>query len=711
MADYLPVTAASRSVALRFEPESDLLAGSFLRLTTSPDATATARTVQGSQPTAALATARGIGAGYSRYYAGLVDASFFNSLDLTIHSGGGFIDGTADASAYASGRGDTDARALAINVGLANISYLDRFGGPLFLGTTASPLAARASAGTGSVLGPLPDSTPTSTITANAMVRGLEGSADPALVRGGVLPFYGQPNAVVRAVSELQLANQGSNLRAQGSADATGIENYTIQAVPFGNGDGTASFSGDARSDLRLVGGPVDQGDAVSLNGMALGIDSSVLYCAPILATTITGRGVATADVASAHAAGLQSSQVDLQQLQGIGITGSQLFTNQGNDVIRGFGGIASPQLSLAAVGIADTAGIDTTGMYTGLGNDVVFGKILNEVEADLDADGDGLLEDAVFLDHSASAGGQGGFDGIRNSTANTGIGNDLIAGASNGSHFNAEIGNDSIDLDRAMASSLWGGIGNDLLRIGGADGSGGPSLNNVLWGGIGNDILQVGSGDGSVLDGGYGQDVSTGGSGVDRFIVSEGGAALLASSNSYLGEDLADQPLWTSLSETQKETLWDTGKLVSNDGNQLLGQLDTIRNFQAGSGGDVLEISSSLAGITEDLWATKGAIFGVNSTGGLTVQEASADGTNRVGVVVGTLADIQRLGMGSPSIAFASDTRQLMFDADGNWSQGSISMGTVNVAGGSLTKSNFAFGSTTGNGLGEAPTAQGGVG
>jgi hypothetical protein len=232
-----------------------------------------------------------------------------------------------------------------------------------------------------------------------------------------------------------------------------------------------------------------------------------------------------------------------------------------------------------------------------------------------------------------------------------------------------------------------------------------------VLWGGIGNDTLQVGSGDGSVLDGGYGQDITTGGTGVDRFVLSEGGAALLAASSSYLGEDLAEQPLWASLSQTQKDTLWDTGQLLNPAGNQLLGSVDTIRNFQAGNGGDVLEISNSLASITEELWLQKGAIFGVNSTGNLTVQEASADGTNRVGVVVGTLADIQRLGMGSPSIGYATDTRQLMFDADGNWSQGAISLGTVNVAGGSLTKSNFAFGSTTGNGLGEAPTAQGGVG
>ena len=40
-----------------------------------------------------------------------------------------------------------------------------------------------------------------------------------------------------------------------------------------------------------------------------------------------------------------------------------------------------------------------------------------------------------------------------------------------------------------------------------------------------------------------------------------------------------------------------------------------------------------------------------------------------------------------------------------GNWSHCAISIGTVNVAGGALTKSNFSFGSITGNGLGEAPS------
>lgn len=697
MPELLPVTAASRSVALRFEPDTDLLAGSVLRLTTSPEASATARTVEGSDPTAALATARGIGAGYSRYYQGLVDSAFFNSLNLTINSGGGLIDGIADATAYASGRGDTNATALATNVGLANISYLDRYGGPLFFGSSSAPLAAYASAGTGSVLGPLPGTTPTATLNAIATVRGLEGNATGL---GGNLPFYGQPNAAVRAGSTLQLANENTSLQATGDADAKGIEGYTIAAVPFGNGDGTASLAGDARADLTLLGGPLDSNDRVSLNGTAVGVDRSILYGAPTLATTITGRGVASIDAAAAAASGLQPQQVSLQQLQGIGISGSQLFTNQGADVIRGFGGYAAPQLTTISTEKADSAGIDATGMYTGLGNDVIFGKVLNEVEADLDANGDGLKEAGVFLDDSASDGGIGGFDGIRNSTANTGIGNDLIAGSSNGSHFYAEIGNDSIDLDRSKASSLWGGIGNDLLRING------PAQSNVLWGGIGNDTAEVKQGDGNILDGGYGQDISTGGSGQDRFIFSEGGAAITAASSSFFGEDLTELPFWASLNQDQKTNFWDTGVLRDASGSQVLGSVDTVRNFTAGKGGDVMEISNSLAAITQQLWDSKGALYGVGANGQLNVIEPSADGSNRIGIVVGSLADIHKLGIGSPSIAYATDTRQLMFDADGNWNSGSISLGTVNVNG-TLTKSNFAFGSTTGNGLGPAATAQ----
>lgn len=703
MLDLQPTTATARSVALQLAPQSDLLAGDFLRVTTSPEAYSVARSVENTGPIGALATARGMGAGYSRYYAGLVDSSFFNSLDLAIGSGGGLFDGTATATAYASGRGDTDATAIATNVGLANVNYVDRYGGALYLGSSAAPIAAIAKAGSGSVLGPAAGTTPTSTLIADATVRGLEGTIPTGRIRGGDRNFLGQPNAVVRATSELQLINAGSNLVGTGNADATGLENSTIYSVPRGNGDGSASFAGDARSDLRVVGNAVDQGDAVSLNGSALGIDRSLLFASPVLGTTTSGRGVATVDISAAQAGGLTTDQVNLQRLQGIGITNSQMFGSVGGDVIRGFGGYAAAQFNPAVTATADSAGIDATGMFTGMGNDVIFGKMLNEIEGDVDADGDGIKEASVFLDDSAKDGSLGGFDGIRNSTANTGMGNDIVVGTSNGSHFYMELGNDTIDLDRSKNSSLWGGLGNDLLRING------PSQTNVLWGGLGGDRLEVKEGSGNVLDGGLGQDVSIGGSGVDRFIFSEGGSALLASSNPYFGEDLAELPFWASLTNDQKAEFWDSGVLRDVSGNQVLGSVDTVRNFTAGDGGDVMEISSALASITQDLWTSKGTLFGVGSTGQLNVIEASADGSNRLGIVVGTLADINKLGIGSPSIAYATDTRQLMFDADGDWSKGSISLGSVNISG-TLSKSNFAFGGTTGNGLGPAATATGNI-
>jgi hypothetical protein len=77
--------------------------------------------------------------------------------------------------------------------------------------------------------------------------------------------------------------------------------------------------------------------------------------------------------------------------------------------------------------------------------------------------------------------------------------------------------------------------------------------------------------------------------------------------------------------------------------------------------------------------------------------------------VVVGSLADILKLGVGSPSIAYATDTHQLMFDADGNWSRGAQSIGTVNLVDGSqLTRSNFRFSGFTSDGLGPAANQAG---
>ena len=671
------VVALSRTLALRFAPDSEFWAGSSLNLTTSPSANATARTIGSPDPTSAQAQAFGLGTGASRYYATPENSAYFNSPNLSIYSGGGLIQGNAVATAFASGRGDTNADAQAINVGLANVGYLARFNGKLELGTSANPFTASASAATDSSLAPLVSSPPPLTsLKANAVVRGLEGNGTQ------LTPvFYGQPNAAVAAEATLNFSTWPIATKAAASADAKGLEGYTIKAVPGGDGNGQASISGEATARLTLKGTPTGAISQLDLSGNAIGIDHSSIFGAPTLNTNVTGLGLALLDVTKT---GLTPDQVNLGSLQGIGILASEINTNRGNDWVIGRGGYADFGFSQGTPGLRDAAGIDQSSINTGMGSDTVYGAILNEQDLNLDVNGDGFIQAATFLDASArNPSIQGGFDGIRNSSVNTGLDGDTILGSSNNSSLVASLGDDLIDLSRAKDSTLDGGQGNDVISVDQL------ALNNQLSGDFGDDLLAVTAGDGNRLDGGFGQDVSLGGTGQDAFVQSNAGAAYQAASSDAFARALTDDLFWSGLSGQQKNDLWATGDYIV--AGHTLGSVDTMSNFIAGNAGDTLEVSASLASIDQGLWTSSAtALFDVVG-GNLHSLEG---GTNtKLGVVVDTLAEIKSLGIGAPSIAYATDTHQLMFDADGDWKQGSISLGTVNMSNAAdLKKSNFAF-------------------
>ncbi|KEF42825.1 MAG: hypothetical protein ER33_04620 [Cyanobium sp. CACIAM 14] len=714
---FQPITTAlSRALALRLDPGTIHLGGglSGLNLTVSPAAQASNRVVlPASQPVGSVATALGLGLGSSRFLADPANADFFNSPGLSIVTGGGSIGGTAAATASTTGRNDNTADARAVNIGLANLDVVTRGAtgdllgvGPLHIGTLLNPFTATASVATRSLQAPQSTPLNTAQLSALATVRGLEGAppAGPApwqavaaapLTLGGILPsFYGQPNAAVLAAASLDADPGPTTTTSRAVADAKGIEGYRVMALTPAGG-GTAQVSGLAAATLTLNGAPPTPAQPADLTASAIGIDHSALRGPGSGSVEFQGSGLALLDAAPPQSPPPPAGSLKLNSLQGIGILASDIQTNGSNATVIGTGGFAAPKAGGLLSGM-DAAGIDNSRIYSGSGTLTVEGRILTEQDAKVDANGDGVLSPTTFLDASALTGGQGGFDGIRNSTILTaGSGNAQVYGSSNNSRI--DLSNGSINLDRAKGSTLAVNSG-DGVKTGSI--TVGLALDNSLKGGFGSNRVQVGAGSGNQLDGGFGQDLvigPTSGSGSNTFRQSNAGAALDAATpsatplpGSSFAERLTDPGFWASLSASDKQTLWTTGSL--QQGGQTFRE-DTFSNLRTGSGGDVLEVSSSLGSLTQGLWESQGALFGVQG-GQLVVRDGPAN--SQLGLVVGTLADIRSLGIGAPSLAYATDTRQLMFDADGDWKDGgSRSLGTVTMSDpAALTKANIHFGS-----------------
>ena len=705
--EFQPITTAlSRAVALQLDQGTTYLGGG-LQLTIAPSAQASNRVIESAlQPIGSIATALGLGLGNSRFLSGPGNAAFFSSPGLSVVTGGGSIAGSAAATANTTGRNVNTAEATATNVGLANLDVISRGGAVLQIGTTAAPLSASATAASRSLLTPQAIPLLTAQLSALATVRGLEGAApvDPATLRiepstlvGIAAPqgfaslptFYGQPSAAVRAAATLNLDPGPTATEARAVADAKGIEGYRVFALAPGLAatPGTpALVAGIATASLDLVGAPPTPAQSADLSATAIGIDRSEVRgpgSGPVL---VQGAGLALLNTPAL----LPPGSLNLQSLQGIGIARSDIQSNGGDATVVGGGGFAAAN-SGGLLPAMDAAGIDRSTILTGSGNDTVIGSIYTEQQAGVDANGDGVIAANVFLDASALTGGQGGFDGIRNSVINTGTGNDGVFGSSSGSAIDAGSGNDLIQLDLARTSSLEGGFGNDTVKVSDL------ALDTSFRGGFGNDTVQVASGERNRLDGGYGQDLVHGGTAMQTtFIQSNAGAALDAASpspgalpGSSFAERLTDPNFWAGLADQQKQALWQTGTLVI--GSQTF-QEDTFSNFDAARG-DIFDLSGSLGSLTQNLWETQGALFGVQG-GQLVVRDGPQN--SQIGLVVGSLGEIRTLGIGAPSLAYATDTRQLMFDADGDWkSGGSQSIGTLNMDNpGLLTKSNIQFGS-----------------
>ncbi|MDB9805176.1 type I secretion C-terminal target domain-containing protein, partial [Porticoccaceae bacterium] len=258
----------------------------------------------------------------------------------------------------------------------------------------------------------------------------------------------------------------------------------------------------------------------------------------------------------------------------------------EGNNTV--YGGLGADTIA-AGAGADNIYGGDGTSdpgvdgadeIHAGGGSDTVFGEggddvIYAEVGDDTVQGGDG--DDSIYGAEGADTlYGNAGDDtisgGIDDDTLRGGIGADTLSGDSGSDTLYGDDQDDSLDGGDGD-DVLYGGSGADTLIGGlGADTIDGGADTDTISGGGGSDIITAGSGD-DVIDGGDGDDTITAGIGADTIT---GGAG--ADTFVFTYDDFLDD------------------------------QVDVIKDFTVGSGGDVLDLSAlhsaSLAAGFGDSWS-----------------------------------------------------------------------------------------------------------
>ncbi len=253
---------------------------------------------------------------------------------------------------------------------------------------------------------------------------------------------------------------------------------------------------------------------------------------------------------------------------------------------------------------------------------------------------GDDVLKGGALDDTIAGSDGRDAIYG--------GAGDDLLQGGDEsvpgpGDTIYGDLGNDTLD-GGAGSDSLRGDDGNDSLLGGlGADTLEGGTGNDTLVGGDGNDLLTDGDG-ANLLDGGAGDDRLIGfGSGTGTFSTHgdttlDGGAGndtlTAANADDVVHGGTGNDSIWIDFTDARAHHVTVDGGdgndviVVTHEPSGVIGTVEatggagrdmygwaaygwfapdalTIKDFQAGAGGDVLDVLSALTGVTRNPFAT----------------------------------------------------------------------------------------------------------
>jgi len=208
---------------------------------------------------------------------------------------------------------------------------------------------------------------------------------------------------------------------------------------------------------------------------------------------------------------------------------------------------------------------------------------------------------------------------------------------------------------DIAMIGNMYSFV---LRGADGGDTLTGSLMADTLFGFNGDDSL-TGSAGADSLDGGAGADTLIGGTGGDTLIGGDGNDRLTGGTGTNIldGGNGADTFVFT------------------NQGNQTVTQFITGDN---------------------DVFAFTVSAYGGVPTAGTTavVSDAATAVNDSSSIIVDNFDAIEALGNTKSSIrfAFATDTKTLLYDGDGDWSTSNTNVATITSITGTLVSGNFAF-------------------
>jgi len=452
----------------------------------------------------------------------------------------------------------------------------------------------------------------------------------------GDLTFTSSAPLVVDATADALTNANGTGDKSATQAAAYGIDGRTSDD-PTHTVTIKANVEADALAHAQLSGSG-DQALIQKLSADAVGLNQ--------VEVMITGTGfvdsTGTASLVVDNPGTLMDGPSASLRAEGYGVQGSTIVSdgNGDTDIIgRGlvnadFGqwaGFTGEELDqFVAMGFNDST------VILGKGADHVIGVATQNITLsdDFDSNSDGAKALDATLRQSA---------GIYKSAVNTGSGDDVVEGRVEGTGV--------LDNTRGIVQSFVDtGTGNDIVR--------GAIRDSVVLGGSGDDRLELSQGYGSIIDGGSGDDriaiegISTdmqlfGGTGEDILIGGSGNDTISGGTGSDVlrGGKGADTFVFD----------------VSSFGRGT----DLVSDFNRAEG-DKIQLASAISGIN------KGAVASFMTA-------AMAETTNKsTAFIYDTLENIQGQRTSSVHMAYASDQGALLFDEDGDWTQGSTVLAVV---------------------------------